>query len=542
MNRKQIGTALAIFSLALLARLLFLAHLHPHPYFENLMIDSASYDRWAGRIVGGDFWGKNVFYQSPLYPYFLGMVYSIFGRDLLAARLVQAVVGSTTCVFLFLLTSRLFSRKTGIVAGVLAALYTTFIFQDSMLLKSVIVFFFLSLSLLALSRETGRAGGRAIAIAGLLFGVAICGRGNLLFAAPLIALWLLLREKPLGRRAAWKGALFLLAAAVAVAPVTLRNRIVGGDWVMTESDAGINVYVGNNPKATGIHTPPFNIRTVPEHEEIDAARLAERESGRSLKPSEVSRYWIDRAGRFVLSEPGSWLRLVGRKFRLAWNGYEIPDNYDQAYFGKISWIFRGFLPSFLWVSPFALLGMAVSLRNWRRVGFLHLYVVAYLVSLLALYVTSRYRLPMAIGLIPFAAHGAVWFAGRLRERSWAPVFFSLLLLAAVFLFGRASLFDYYGFAKQETEIATFHTNRGNYEEAERAFERAVIEGKGSGALHLVYMNQGLFFVKTGRPDRAAESFRNALRANPSFTPARLQLEALSAAGAEPSVSPDGGPR
>lgn len=535
-DRKRIVAALALFALALAFRLWFLFDLREHPYFDHLMIDSASYDRWAGRIAGGDFWGSRVFYQSPLYPYFLGGLYALFGRDLFVVRAAQAVLGSITCVFLFLLGARLFSFRAGVLAGVLAALYSTFIFQDQMILKSVIVFFFLSLSLLRIARWADSGGHRALGVAGLLFGVAICGRGNLLFAVPLVALWILARdERPFRRGALRTAGIFLLGIAVAIAPVTLRNRIVGGDWVMTESDAGINVYVGNNPAATGIHTPPFTIRTVPEHEERDAAKLAEKELGRRLNPSEVSRFWIDKAVGFVVENPAAEAKLVGRKFLLAWNDREVPDNYDQAYFARVSPLFRGFLPSFAWIAPFALLGMTLSLRDWRRTGFLHLFVVAYLLSLLALYVTSRYRLPIVIGLVPFAAHGAVSIAGRIRDRSWRAAGGAAILLVLVFLVAKIPLLEEEGFAKQEAEIATFHADDGDIEEAESAFGRAIAEGRGSANLHLVYMNQGMFYVRLGRIEPAADAFRNALRVNPSFTPARIELEKLGGAnGAVPS--------
>jgi tetratricopeptide (TPR) repeat protein len=546
---RKVGALLVVFLVALALRLLFLIDLRPSPYFDNLLIDPASYDRWGREIAAGDFWGSRVYYQAPLYAYFLGGVYAIFGRDLLAARVVQAVIGSITCLVLLVLTSRIFSFRAGLLAGLLAAFYTTLIFQDGMILKSVVVLFFLASSLLVLAEWTVRRALAWLLLSGLLLGVAITGRGNLIFSVPFLAAWILLRERtpasvfvgvPFAERrsksnarvptrlgTAWKSTgVFLLGCLLAVAPVTIRNRVVGGDWVLVESDAGINVYVGNNPAATGIHTPPFDIRTVPEHEEEDAARFAERETGRSLKPSEVSSFWIRKALAFARSHPGKEARLFWKKLLLAWNGYEIPDNYDQSYFGRISWIFRGFLPGFLWIAPFAVLGFALSLRDWRRAGLLHAFVLSYLISLLVLYVTSRYRLPIVVGLIPLAAHGVFGFAGFVRERAVRRVLFATVLLVAVLLVGRLDHFPYRGYVKQETELATFHANRGDLGAAERAFERAILEGEGSGNLHLVYMNQGLFFARGGRIEEAEEAFRNALRVNPSFTPALAELQKL----------------
>ena len=87
--------------------------------------------------------------------------------------------------------------------------------------------------------------------------------------------------------------------------------------------------------------------------------------------------------------------------------------------------------------------------------------------------------------------------------------------------------DYYGFAKQETELATFYANHGDVRAAEEAFGRAIDEAKGSGSLHLIYMNQGIFFRNLGRIEEAEQAFRNALRADPTFTPARFELERLA---------------
>ena len=50
------------------------------------MGDARGYDAWARRLAAGDWIGTDVFYQAPLYPYFLGVVYALAGHDLLAVR------------------------------------------------------------------------------------------------------------------------------------------------------------------------------------------------------------------------------------------------------------------------------------------------------------------------------------------------------------------------------------------------------------------------------------------------------------------------
>ena len=122
------------------------------PFFSVLMGDSRAYDEWAQRIAGGDWLGHEVFYQAPLYPYLLGVIYAVAGRSLLLVRIVQAPIGSASCVLLALAGARLFSPRAGIAAGLILALYAPAIFFDGLLQKSVLDVFFVCLALWLISR------------------------------------------------------------------------------------------------------------------------------------------------------------------------------------------------------------------------------------------------------------------------------------------------------------------------------------------------------------------------------------------------------
>ena len=149
--------ALLIFAVALIVRLIHVWQLRPTPFFDVLLGDANGYDKWAVRLASGDWIGSDVFYQAPLYPYFLGIVYAIFGRDLLIVRIIQALVGSASCVLLGLACTRLFSprspglrwpgKRVGLVAGLALALWAPAIFFDSLLQKAVLDMFFMCLAL-----------------------------------------------------------------------------------------------------------------------------------------------------------------------------------------------------------------------------------------------------------------------------------------------------------------------------------------------------------------------------------------------------------
>src|SRR3954468_18223847 len=85
--------AAIIFFIALALRLLNVWQLRRSPLFDVLMGDAHGYDEWARRIAGGEWIGREVFYQAPLYPYFMGGVYAIAGHDVVAGRICQEHIG-----------------------------------------------------------------------------------------------------------------------------------------------------------------------------------------------------------------------------------------------------------------------------------------------------------------------------------------------------------------------------------------------------------------------------------------------------------------
>ena len=94
MELRQIG---AIFALALTVRLVFFfVNRGSNPLFYHPILDSLFHHEWAGRIIDGNFWGDEVFFRAPLYPYVLALLYKVSGSSITLAVLVQHVTGSTS--------------------------------------------------------------------------------------------------------------------------------------------------------------------------------------------------------------------------------------------------------------------------------------------------------------------------------------------------------------------------------------------------------------------------------------------------------------
>ncbi len=139
----EIWAYLLVWMVAFLLRAIYLWQFWHSSAFPLLVGDAVTYDGWATRIANGNWFGAGVFYQAPLYPYFLGVLYTLFGRDFLAVRMVQIVLGASSCVLLARAGRSFFNQTTaGLLAGLLLAVYPTAIFFDCSIQKSVLDLFF----------------------------------------------------------------------------------------------------------------------------------------------------------------------------------------------------------------------------------------------------------------------------------------------------------------------------------------------------------------------------------------------------------------
>jgi hypothetical protein len=217
--------------------------------------------------------------------------------------------------------------------------------------------------------------------------------------------------------------------------------------VLTSGGGGLNLFSGNNERATGLASSPQGLRDIPEFEEEDAKRLAEKGVGRPLSPAEVDRYWSSRAWSWIRDHPGDWLTLLRRKFTVLWNHYEIPDNYHFAFMREhfLTTLVLGVTLGV--VGPLAIVGMVLPF--WRRRGLVVFNAVwlAYMVTPLLYYVRGRYRLPLAPFLALLAGVGAERLFHAYQAKRWDQLgtLAAVLLAAVIFVDHRYCEPPHHGF-------------------------------------------------------------------------------------------------
>ncbi len=409
-----------IFVLALVLRVVLLSQMTRTPYLQIDTIDARAYQTWADQILAGDWLPRRHFYQSPLYAYYLAAVYAVFGRSPWAPRVIQVLLGAASAVLVAMIGARLFNRRVGVIAGVLLATYGPMILEEISIAKTVLLVFggLLAFQCFVVARE--RRDERLMAGAGVVFGVTIVGVGQWLLALAGLTIYAAVdRALPRAVRRRLAG-VFLAGALVVLVPLIAWNSWFGGGLMLTSGDAGLNFYLGNNPLTTGLGGRPAGLRDIPEYEEGDSHRLAERDAGRPLTPAGVSRHWSQRAIAWAVSHPLSFVATTWKKILVLWNSYEIPDSYHFAFIRAqyLPWLWAG--ASFAIVGPLGLVGLVLAARH-RRAWPLYVMCLGYLGVITLFYVRSRYRMPAVPFLIVFAAVAVDWAIRIFPREDWRPL-------------------------------------------------------------------------------------------------------------------------
>jgi len=426
---------IGLFLGGLALRLIHLATIRDSPFFLYLGLDPLAYHEWALDIAAGNWLGDHIFYQDPLYPYLLGSLYTVFGDHRLVVTAVQLLLGACIPPLVYDATRRALDLRAAPLAGILAAIYLPAIYYEGLILKTWLGAALMALALwtMAMALARTRAAGRWWLASGIVLGLGCLVRGNLLLILPALALWRLsapLYEHPQGsetsprpvsflRRLNYRDAAALaLGALLILAPTAVRNRVVGGEWVLTTAQGGPNFYIGNNPiNTTGRYaTLPF-VGANPKYERKGFTAEAQRRTGRVMRPTEISSYWYGESLSWMRSHPGDWLGLTWKKFRAYWGAYEVPDNLDYSMYRRDAPLLRLPLAGFGLIAPLALAGAFFLLRRdgWPRALLITLLV--YSGSVVLFFVFSRYRLAMMPAMFPLAAFAVVEIMDRRRRRS-----------------------------------------------------------------------------------------------------------------------------
>ncbi|MBF0253810.1 MAG: glycosyltransferase family 39 protein [Candidatus Omnitrophica bacterium] len=504
---------LLIWVAALLVRTVFFVLLRQSPFFEPLTptLDDGIYYGMAREIIGGNWLGAEPLsaYRVPAYPFFLAMIFVFAGVSVAAAHAVQLFVGSLGCILVYFMTRAVTgSTRAALWAAAIMAAYLPLVFYEMLLLgESISIFLNLSamICLLMLVRREGRGMYWALP-AGLLLGLSSLLRPNTLLVAVavggFVVIWFWTKRRSPQRAFACA---FLLGAGVlaTLLPMTARNYVLHKDILPVSALGGINLYIGNNPEADGKFSLVKEFGTSFNTMVESSIRIAEKASGRPLKPSEVSSYWVQKTRDYAFAQPGDLLKKAALKTAYLFNAYEFPDVLDMSFAARLIPALSPAAGMYGILVVFAALGFAGTWGPGRRAGLwlMDVFWGAYALSVVLFFVSSRYRLPIVVFLVPYAALGAnrAWDLIRRRAvRGVRPAEVILVVAMTVVAFWPVEPVD---FSVNYNSLAIAMKNKGKMGEAEKYYLEAI---RTNPHYPSPYYNLSLLYRETGRNREAAQ--------------------------------------
>lgn len=216
--------------------------------------DYLAYFTMAQRLSEGaiikDHFG-NLAYYNVGYPLVLGLAFTLFGASVRVAWVLNALLGGASVYLVYRLAKRI-TADAGVgllAAGIWAVYIAAYVYSAYVAKENLTVLLFLSQCLLVVRfNEWRHPRVAALALGGLTGFHALAGSSSL--AVVPILVWVVWTHGNRGVRRAQVTAIFILAGLLAAAPWLARNAQVLGKPVLN-SNGGFNLYLGNNPAATG---------------------------------------------------------------------------------------------------------------------------------------------------------------------------------------------------------------------------------------------------------------------------------------------------
>lgn len=410
---------LAILGLSLVVRCAYLIDSADNPTFRTPIVDAATYDELArGAALHGTGIVKGFFWQPFFYPYFLTIVYKLTGGSILAARLIQLVLGALTCALTYRFATRVFDRRVGILAGVMAAVCGPMIFFEAELVAAGWAAFW-TIALLLLLERAARGGGPGTGLLlGLAGAAAIITRPTFAPFYVLAVLWLALRRwRARAARELMVPGVALVLGFVAIAlPVSAARAKVTGRFGLLPSSGGINLYIGNHPDRARLVT----LRPGSDgwNELADMPNAA----GVGTDMWAHDAYFNEQVRAAIRAHPGTFLAGLMEKTLQYVSSREIPRNEDLYLFrqwspvlGLLTWKVGGFGFPFGILLPLAVIGLVFV---WRRVPVpVWLLVLIYPAAIILVFVSARYRVPTLPVVCVLAAAGVFAVRAAVLERA-----------------------------------------------------------------------------------------------------------------------------
>lgn len=325
----------------------------------------------------------------------LAAIYRIFGYYPLVARLIMGLLSVLSVWLLYLVARRLFTERIALLASAIAAGYPYLIFYGVTLVTETPFTLALLMAVYMALQIQADTHFRVVPWLYLSVSLALMVllRMAAIFFVPVLLLWLWrTMQQP---RRLYTLSIPLLVIMVAIAPLTLRNYWLWGQFNLSEAQFGHVFWNGNHPEQQwDFH--PYRFFPIPP------AVLA------SHNDVVITNQLLQLGVQNVLHEPLRFVFVSLARLRELFTFWPTADS------GRLANLLR--LASFGWLAPLAAWGVVANLPRWRALAPLYLFLLIHTGIYAMTWTMIRYRMPMEPFLIMFGAYTLAVIYDRLRGR------------------------------------------------------------------------------------------------------------------------------
>jgi len=503
-----------IIVLSLTVRLVYYFQFQNNPFFDFVppAWDQDIFDKGGKEFAHGNLLAKDpnqadVF--SPLYKYFLGIIYWVFGETYKAVWSIQFLLGTGSALLIFKISKYFVSPIIGLFASLLFTFYgPNWLYEGSLYRASLTSFLTIASCYGILWASQKPTIARIASSAALLSLVMQCRSNNLLLVpVGFFFIWRAISNQPKNRKILISifTAIFILCSI----PLLYRGYLVHNHVVFYDQGGPETLLMSNLPDYPGrgySHSSSFDsfLKNHP------------------LTTPEVVKFLAQSAWE----NPINFFELYLRKLFFLFNNYEAPTTLNYYLFQEISPILQWSSIPFAFFGSFGILGIILLKRDNKKWTILHAYFFTHILMYLPFYSTARFRLPVIPFLAIFSAHAIYWIWKNFKQKQWKQSFIVLLLVLIL-----ATVMKTYPTPEGKIRISDYSHMGSAYLKNDRTFNLNKVEmiatelwnkeintdlqhKKGSILLSTVYDIYSATLLKNNEPIQAAKNANLAFEINP----------------------------
>jgi hypothetical protein len=387
---------ITVFSVSLLIRLAYVIPLS----LQKLSPDAFDWMRIGYDVATGV--GYQDTWRPPGYSTYLGMIFFVFGKSILAARIVNSIVSSLTCVVIYFIGKKLFYTNVGKISAILLMYYPYSIAYSGDLISETFLTFVISLAILSLIILSEQPSFKNTVIAGFAFAIASLTKATIMPFLALSALWLAWKTRSLKYMV-----LLGIFTIVFIVPWSMRNYFHYHASVvpispMWRSFGGSNCDEAMTLEKTELDTPmPYemSLKAIPKGYE-DVMKLPRMEQEKVFK---------EKAIKWISENPDKFVWLLERRLLHFWRLYPVMAYKWQKLMAKMT--------SGIYI-PLCFLGIVLSLKKHALNAAL---LITLFISFTAVYIcfaiTLRYRVPIDPYIIIFASFALMSIYNKFKKEA-----------------------------------------------------------------------------------------------------------------------------